>query len=195
MPPPLDSGEKVTLAALKVDPKDSTTTQEIDGKDRMSENVLDAKDGVQIDPKDAKDAPVFALATSKPALEPFSFDLMGPDGIWGNLRTTTPILNGSVGTPGGPLSDPPIGTAVPEPSTLPLLGLAGALAGVISVWRRRQSGIVEKGRDASPRHSVILPFAGAEFAHRNQKSNGVPRRGIPTFFHHRLLRSLSKGSR
>ena len=139
VPPPLDSDRKVSLAAMRVDSKDRTISQEVNGKDRVVEDVMDAKDGVRVDPKDAKDAPVFALSTNTPAGDPGSFDLMGPDGIWGNLRTTTPLLNTSVGNPGGGTpSGPPSGTAVPEPSTLPLVGVAGVLAGMLGMWRRRR---------------------------------------------------------
>ncbi len=136
VPPPLDSSDAVILAALQVDSKDQTVKAEIDGKDRVvTQDMVDAKDRIYLDPKDAKDAPVFALSTQAGRVDQ-GLSLMGPGGIWGNLRTTTPLFN----TPtGGPITDPPIGGAVPEPSTWALLGLAGLVAGAVGACRHRQA--------------------------------------------------------
>ena len=147
VPPPLDSRDAAAVDALQLDGKDHANADEVDPKDRVTNAVIDGKDVVTTDYKDAKDAPVFALTPSDESLlgERLDMLLMGDGGIWGDIRTAadTGIIGSGTGATspggGGAISIPPIGSAVPEPSALPMISAAGALGLAFAAWHRRGS--------------------------------------------------------
>ena len=142
----LNGRDGVQVASLQTDGKTSQISGEIDGKDSVVTDVIDGKDRVFTE-RDAKDAPVFALTPTEESLEAERLDmiLMGdPDTDWGSLRTVsgTGLIGFGTGgnsTGGTTISTPPIGIAVPEPSTLPLVGLAGVLVLAGIAWKRAKS--------------------------------------------------------
>ena len=147
------SRRKAVLAALQADGKAQDVASEVDGKDRVVTDLIDGKDRVYLDPKDGKDAkdvfqqPVFALTADQSMMADERLDMIlmgngfGGGSDWGSMRTplggvgatTGPGSSISVGTPG----TPPIGAAIPEPSALWWMGIAGATGLAYKAWRRR----------------------------------------------------------
>ncbi len=137
--PILDGKNKqAVMANLQIDGKDKVITNDVDSKDRVYTDVIDGKDRVYTDGKDAVQQPVFALTADQSFLGNEGLDtfLLGDSGgggfDLGNLRSPT---GDPVGT-GGNITAPPIGGAVPEPSALALVGVAGALGLVFKARRR-----------------------------------------------------------
>ena len=147
--PPLDSHRTVE-EALKL---------RIDGSYRVAAGNGDASDRVYIDVIDGKDqvltadykatvgrTPAFVLSTEQ-SMEAERFNLLsggnGYLGDSGSIMTGGMSINSSVSNPasgsGAVVALPPIGvTAVPEPSTLALFGVAGVMALAIRVRRGRR---------------------------------------------------------
>ncbi len=137
--PALDSKKRqAVLANLQLDGKDKVIAGAVDGKDSVYNDLIDGKDQVFTDGKDAKDAtqqPVFALTADQSfiAEERLDMILLGGGGYFGSLGGPTGNFGAATG---GNISAPPIGSAVPEPSTLALAGLAGALGLAFKARRR-----------------------------------------------------------
>ena len=151
---PLDAKDGVVVADLHVDNKDRVPEQVTDGKDKVVTDVIDNKDAVYVDGKDGKEVleqPVFALTTTSGSGD--NTDIIGalmgdPGSMWGNIRTAanTGLLSGGLGGGstggGGSVTTPPIGTAVPEPSTWALVGVGGAVALAAGIRRKRRTAVV-----------------------------------------------------
>lgn len=144
-----DNVGSVEIASLQIEGKDPGVADEADAKDRVVTDLIDGKDRVLAtrDAKDAKDAPVFALTATKYSLDSGLDDPLSliDGGIFSNLRTasSTGIISGGTGGPSqgggsGSISTPPIGGAVPEPSALALVGVAGVAGLAFAVSRRRR---------------------------------------------------------
>lgn len=144
--------DNTEAASLQIDGKVRPAADAADEKDRVFTDVIDGKDSVADDPKDAKDAPVFALTATEASLEDQRIDmlLMGDlSSDWGDLRTVSSEGistagsggSGGVGNGGTGVSTPPIGAAVPEPSTLSLVGFLSAFALGIAYRFRKAAGV------------------------------------------------------
>lgn len=108
--------------------------------------VADAKDQVFTDPKDRQPATSDVSAEKTLAEQSLEWfmrggpNYLGMGSLMGNNGTMSGgVNNNASGNGGGVVSLPPIGAAIPEPSTLALAGVAGALGLALRFRPRRCS--------------------------------------------------------